>query len=149
MKPSGRHLPNPSRTHRQPVGEGEPEPTHIVWAETAVPFILTEAPDALAAIAEALQPGQTLATGAIRIERGAGSDQSLRYYNSITVIDDRGEITAAADKVHLVPFGGVSAVRGDVAASSAFRPSRQEPQAFRRPANGVAWPLATVSRYCL
>ncbi len=96
------------RTHldltTRPVAEGEPEPTHIVWAETAVPFILTEAPDALAAIAESLQPGQTLAAGAIRIERGSGTEPP-RYYNSITVIDDGGQITAAADKVHLVPFG--------------------------------------------
>lgn len=88
----------------QPAAEGAPEPTHIVWAETAVPFILTETPDALAAIAEALQPGQTLATGAIRVERAAGTEP-LRYYNSITVIDDSGQITGAADKVHLVPFG--------------------------------------------
>lgn len=96
------------RTHldltARPVAQGEPEPTHIVWAETAVPFILTEAPDALAAIAETLQPGQTLATGAIRLERGTDADLQ-RYYNSIMVIDERGQIAAAADKVHLVPFG--------------------------------------------
>ena len=79
-------------------------PTHIVWPETSVPFLLTSNPAALARIGEALQEGQMLITGAVREESGeAGSDR--RYYNSIFTIDHQGEILEAADKLHLVPFG--------------------------------------------
>ncbi len=79
-------------------------PTHILWPETAVPFLLTGNPGALARIGEALREGQTLITGAVRQET-AGADQPARYYNSILVIDHTGQIIAAADKQHLVPFG--------------------------------------------
>lgn len=84
-------------------GEGR-RPDLIVWPETAVPFILTDNPDALARMAEVLQDGQMLITGAVRTE-DAGTGLPPRYYNSIYVIDDRGQIVGAADKVHLVPFG--------------------------------------------
>ncbi len=84
-------------------GDG-PQPALIVWPETSVPFLLTSNPDALARIGHALQDGQTLITGAVRQET-AGADQPARYYNSIYVIDEDGQIIAAADKRHLVPFG--------------------------------------------
>ncbi|MDA4846301.1 apolipoprotein N-acyltransferase [Hoeflea poritis] len=80
------------------------KPTHIVWPETSVPFVLTSNPAALAMIGEALDDGQTLITGAVREERNE-SGEARRYYNSIYVIDDKGQITSAADKIHLVPFG--------------------------------------------
>ncbi|MEM6461824.1 MAG: apolipoprotein N-acyltransferase [Pseudomonadota bacterium] len=80
------------------------QPTHIVWPETSVPFILTSNPAALAMIGQTLQDGQTLITGAVRQESGAAGEET-RYYNSIYTIDDEGQIIAAADKVHLVPFG--------------------------------------------
>lgn len=82
----------------------ETPPTHIVWPETSVPYLLTSAPAALARIGEALAPGQTLITGAVRRE-AAGPGQPARYYNSIYVIDSDGQIIAAADKRRLVPFG--------------------------------------------
>ena len=84
--------------------EGEPRPTHIVWPETALPFLLTENPGALSRIADMLQVGQTLITGAVRFEDGAGG-AAQRYYNTIYVIDDEGQIIGSADKAHLVPFG--------------------------------------------
>ncbi len=76
--------------------------THVVWPETALPFFLTEEPEALARIAELLPPGTTLVTGAPRIEP---SEHGRRFYNSIYVIDDGGRILDAYDKSHLVPFG--------------------------------------------
>ncbi|EJN05236.1 apolipoprotein N-acyltransferase [Phyllobacterium sp. YR531] len=76
----------------------------IIWPETAVPYILTKTPEALKAIADALADGQTLLTGAIRMEEPGGADEPL-YYNTIYAIDSAGQITGAADKVHLVPFG--------------------------------------------
>ncbi len=76
----------------------------IVWPETSVPFILTENPDALVRIGDVLQDGQILLTGAVRAEeRGAG--QPPLYYNSVYMIDDKGQILGASDKVHLTPFG--------------------------------------------
>ncbi|MDO9417742.1 apolipoprotein N-acyltransferase [Pararhizobium sp.] len=84
--------------------EGGKRPDVIVWPETAVPFILTENPDALLRIADVLQDGQVLLAGAVRTEE-SGTEQEPRYYNSIYAIDDKGQIITAADKVHLVPFG--------------------------------------------
>lgn len=45
-----------------------------------------------------------LAAGAVRVE-GAVTEGGVRYYNSILMINDRGEIVDGYDKVHLVPFG--------------------------------------------
>lgn len=87
-----------------PPEKGKARPDIIVWAETSVPFILTDNPDALLRIADVLEEGQVLVAGAVRAEDN-GSGQSPRYYNSIYVIDDKGQITGASDKVHLVPFG--------------------------------------------
>ncbi|SOE17882.1 apolipoprotein N-acyltransferase [Hoeflea halophila] len=87
-----------------PPREGEPRPTHIIWPETALPFLLTENPGALSRIADMLQVGQTLVTGAVRFEDGVGGAPQ-RYYNTIYVIDDEGQIIGSADKAHLVPFG--------------------------------------------
>lgn len=87
----------------RPSTEGTPRPSYVVWPETAVPFLLTDNPGALSRIADVLSVGQTLVTGAVRVEGGQGG--GARYYNSIYVIDDEGQIVAAADKAHLVPFG--------------------------------------------
>lgn len=77
--------------------------TLVIWPESAFPFLLTDRPDAIARLAGALVPGETLIAGAARAERIEGAP--TRYYNSIYVIDDAGEIVDARDKVHLVPFG--------------------------------------------
>jgi apolipoprotein N-acyltransferase len=76
--------------------------THLIWPESAFPFLLTEQPVALAAIADLLPPGATLITGGARGDRGTGR---LVVYNSIYVLDDRADVLATYDKVHLVPFG--------------------------------------------
>lgn len=77
--------------------------TLLVWPELAVPFFLTDRPEALAALAALLPDGTTLLTGAARLER-AGSGEPAQAYNSIYAIGDDGEILAAYDKVRLVPF---------------------------------------------
>lgn len=79
--------------------------THLIWPESAFPFLLTEKPSALATIADLLPPGSTLITGAARAERVVGSPDPPLVFNSIYAIDDSGEIRASYDKVHLVPFG--------------------------------------------
>ncbi|CAI9412448.1 Apolipoprotein N-acyltransferase [Pleomorphomonas sp. T1.2MG-36] len=80
--------------------------SEIVWPETALPFFLTEDPQALARIADLLSPGTILLTGAPRVEPIDDlAEGGRRYYNSLFAIDDTGAIRAAYDKVHLVPFG--------------------------------------------
>ncbi|QLF69212.1 apolipoprotein N-acyltransferase [Peteryoungia desertarenae] len=87
-----------------PPAQGEPQPNIIIWPETSLPFILTENPDALVRIGDTLKDGQLLVVGAVRAEeQGAGTPP--RYYNSVYMIDDRGQILSASDKVHLTPFG--------------------------------------------
>ncbi len=88
----------------QPPAAGKPKPDVIVWAETAVPYILTSTPEALAQIGQSLADGQTLLAGVVREEKTPGGGEP-RYYNSLYAIDHQGQIVDAADKVHLVPFG--------------------------------------------
>lgn len=77
--------------------------THVIWPEAAMPFLPLEHPEALAAIAQALPPGASLLSGAIRRDVDAAGRQ--RGYNSILAFDSDGKVVAAYDKVHLVPFG--------------------------------------------
>ncbi len=79
--------------------------TLLIWPESAFPFLLTERPDALAAIADLLPAGTMLVTGAARAEGPRVGDTPRPIFNSAYVINDRGQIDDASDKVHLVPFG--------------------------------------------
>ncbi|NTG49840.1 apolipoprotein N-acyltransferase [Agrobacterium rhizogenes] len=88
----------------QPPVNGGKRPDIIVWPETAIPFILTDNQDALTRIADQLDDDQILITGAVRVE-DMGPGVEPRYYNSVYVIDGRGQIIGASDKTHLVPFG--------------------------------------------
>ena len=88
----------------QPPANGGKRPDIIVWPETAIPFILTDNQDALTRIADQLDDDQILITGAVRVE-DMGPGVEPRYYNSVYVIDGRGQIIGASDKTHLVPFG--------------------------------------------
>ena len=80
------------------------EPDIVVWPESAVPFLIEEEPEALAAIADMLRPGQWLITGAIRRAARQGPDRR-KLFNSILVIDHEGRIVARYDKRKLVPLG--------------------------------------------
>ena len=86
------------------TGLNPPAPSHVIWPESAFPFLLTQRPDALAAIGSALPTGTTLLSGALRAEPRGGN---RAFYNSIYALNDRGEIIDAYDKVRLVPFGEV------------------------------------------
>jgi apolipoprotein N-acyltransferase len=78
--------------------------THIIWPESALPFLIDENAVGLKRIADALQPGQTLITGAIRREKGQ-TPESDRFFTSILEIDDEGRVEEAYDKWRLVPGG--------------------------------------------
>ncbi|HKQ54554.1 MAG TPA: apolipoprotein N-acyltransferase [Methyloceanibacter sp.] len=80
----------------------------VVWPETAVPFLLADDPEALAAIANVLPADTTLLLGSWRLveERdAAGRFLRNRAYNSVLVVDSEGRITGSYDKIHLVPLG--------------------------------------------
>jgi len=84
-------------------------PTHVIWPETAVPFLLAN--DVLARIrsAAAAPPGGALITGSVR--RAFHNDtQQLR--NALLVIDDAADVQRVYDKSHLVPFGEYVPLRG-------------------------------------
>ena len=78
--------------------------THIIWPESAVPFLLDESKGALARIATDLKPNQTLLSGAIRRE-GAAAAGDERYYTSILEINESGKVEERYDKWRLVPGG--------------------------------------------
>jgi apolipoprotein N-acyltransferase len=88
-----------------PQATGVRDVTHLIWPESAFPFLLTREPDALAQIAALLPQGTVLITGAVRAPELPPGQKLTRAYNSIYVIDHDGSILSAYDKVHLVPFG--------------------------------------------
>ena len=88
-----------------PQTTGMRDVTHLIWPESAFPFLLTREPEAMAQIAELLPQGSVLVTGAARAADDAASGKNFRAYNSVYVIDHDGSILSIYDKVHLVPFG--------------------------------------------
>jgi apolipoprotein N-acyltransferase len=88
-----------------PRATGMSDVTHLIWPESAFPFLLARDATALAQIAALLPPGVTLITGAARALEPMPGETGARYRNSIHVLDDQGVIRATYDKVHLVPFG--------------------------------------------
>jgi len=76
--------------------------THIIWPETAVPYLLDQDPDLRRILAEIVPPDGLLITGAPRFSEEAGVS---RLRNSLLALDGRGDIVATFDKYHLVPFG--------------------------------------------
>lgn len=81
--------------------------THVLWAETAVPFPLNQAAGARALTAQAAPKNGFVLTGAARIDQGSGDQGRGRRlaYNSLFAVAPDGAIAATYDKFHLVPFG--------------------------------------------
>jgi len=86
-----------------PDGRALAAGTVLIWPESAFPFLLSERPDVLEAIADLLPAGAALVTGAVRAANP--SDPRGAAFNSVLIVDDAGTVAAAYDKVHLVPFG--------------------------------------------
>jgi apolipoprotein N-acyltransferase len=76
--------------------------THVIWPETAVPFLLPDTTEVLDAVAEIVPPGGLLLAGA---PRRAVEGGETRLWNSLFAIDDQGRVAGVYDKRHLVPFG--------------------------------------------
>jgi apolipoprotein N-acyltransferase len=88
-----------------PQSTGIGDSTHLIWPESAFPFLLDRDARALAQIAALLPPGRTLITGAAREGEPLPGETGQRFHNSIQVVSDEGTVLATYDKVHLVPFG--------------------------------------------
>jgi apolipoprotein N-acyltransferase len=98
-----RHLAELIALTRQP---GARPPQHVIWPETAVPFLLNTSADYLRLVGATAPQGGFLITGAPRAESGgAPVTAPRRVWNSLHVIDGQGAIRATYDKAHLVPFG--------------------------------------------
>jgi len=89
--------------------EGTTPPTHIIWPESAVPYLVAEAPAIRARLATVVPPDGALLTGAVR--RTVTQEGRPALLNSIVALDARGTITAAYDKIRLVPFGEYQPLR--------------------------------------
>jgi apolipoprotein N-acyltransferase len=90
-----------------PQNTGLGDVTHLIWPESAFPFILARDAQALARIGAALPPRTILVTGAARMDPAGlgGGRGDGAVYNSVQVIASGGTILDSSDKVHLVPFG--------------------------------------------
>jgi len=77
--------------------------THVIWAETAVPFNLAGDPALVRVLGTIAPKGGLMITGAPRVLNTPEYGQ--QQFNSLHAIDDTGALVATYDKTHLVPFG--------------------------------------------
>ncbi len=78
-------------------------PTHVIWPETATPFLLAADARRRHVIGQMLMPDRVLISGAPRRDTGAGGGRDV--WNSLHVVGPGGTVLATYDKHHLVPFG--------------------------------------------
>lgn len=98
------HLRTYLEMSASPPADGDaPPPTHILWPETAVPFILSNEPEIRRLIGEIVPADGAVLTGAVRAVSSA--DREFEVWNSLHALDGAGDIIATYDKFHLVPFG--------------------------------------------
>jgi len=81
-------------------------PTHVVWAETNVPYVIGPDSGIPASLAAIVPKDGALIFGAPR------RDLSGNAYNSLFVVDGDGKVADIFDKYHLVPFGEYVPLRG-------------------------------------
>ncbi|WP_342150659.1 apolipoprotein N-acyltransferase [Methylorubrum sp. SB2] len=87
-----------------PERTGIADVTHLIWPESAFPFLIQRDPQALGRIGAALPEGKQLVTGAARGREPLTRENAV-FHNSILTIGPGGRIGEVYDKVHLVPFG--------------------------------------------
>ena len=88
-----------------PTTGGVADVTHLLWPESAFPFLLTRDAEALSKIVDFLKGGTVLVTGASRAEATDVPAAPFRYFNSVLVVDRKGVEASRYDKRKLVPFG--------------------------------------------
>ena len=88
-------------TEERPEGIGGV--THLVWPESAVPFLIDESPVARAELQPMLGGRTALITGSLRLDRTNPEEPDV--FNSVIVFDGGAEPVARYDKWRLVPGG--------------------------------------------
>ena len=96
------HIKKQAELSLQAPKDGVP-PTHIIWAETAVPFNLTHDRRLLSYLGAIAPKKGYVITGAPRSTAPGSANPT--YWNSLHAIAPGGTIAAVYDKIHLVPFG--------------------------------------------
>ncbi|MDE3060384.1 MAG: apolipoprotein N-acyltransferase [Pseudomonadota bacterium] len=76
--------------------------THVVWPETATPYILSVREPLTHILGNSIPPGEILITGALRAE---GTSENWQVWNSLVALSHEGGIVGSYDKIKLVPFG--------------------------------------------
>ena len=84
------------------LAAGFEDRTHIIWAETAIPFFLSVQPGLQQELARIVPPDGYLIAGAVRV---LPDQLDGAIWNSLYVLDGAGQIRETFDKAHLVPFG--------------------------------------------
>jgi len=90
---------------RAPPRNGDPQPTHIIWAETSAPFFIENQTAWRRLVGAATPPGGLTILGAPRRVAPQAQGEAFRVANAMLAIDNQGEVNAHYDKFHLVPFG--------------------------------------------
>lgn len=85
--------------------KGAEKVTHVLWAETATQFRLTQDEFARGMITSALLPDAILLAGSLRTEPAKNTYPPYKMYNSVVAVNDIGKELGYYDKSHLVPFG--------------------------------------------
>ena len=88
-----------------PETTGVADVTHLFWPELAFPFLLGRQPAVIKGIANFLQGGAILVTGAARAEASPPDGARPKIFNAIQVVDKTGLRPELYDKHRLVPFG--------------------------------------------
>ncbi|MBL4614924.1 MAG: apolipoprotein N-acyltransferase [Magnetovibrio sp.] len=83
----------------------DPQPTHIIWAETSAPFFIENHAAWRRLVAAATPPGGLTILGAPRMFSDNTAGKLMNVANSLMAIDEYGAVTDVYDKFHLVPFG--------------------------------------------
>ena len=93
----------------EPGAEAASRPvSHVIWAETAVPFFLASEPELRDQLAGIVPRNGLLITGAPRLGDSAAPQ---RLWNSLHGLDEFGAVVGTYDKHHLVPFGEYTPLR--------------------------------------
>lgn len=80
-----------------------PPPTHIIWAETAAPFVPSRDHMRRRWLSTAAPEGGSVIVGAVRLV-GDGVTEPV-WRNGLLALGPEGVVLDAYDKFHLVPFG--------------------------------------------
>lgn len=124
-------------------------PTHIIWPESAVPYVLEENTPLADALREALQPNATLITGSLRVGERVAATPMPPLYNSVQVMNAEGQVVSHYDKEHLVPFGEYIPLRGWIPLEKKITAGMQDfARGYGQPALVIPQAPAAVALIC-